>query len=101
MDPLQIFLDQVSAAAKGIQSTVQGTDKIGVDRIVGPDAQYGHDGVHAALKEFGDRWQRGVEALLQDAEALSDGLDAAVTSYAKSDQRLADILREHDAGGNR
>ena len=101
MDRLQILLTGVSAAANGIQTTVQNMDQIGIDRIVGGDDQYGHDGVHSALKDFGDRWQRGVESLLQDADALSDGLQAAITSYAQTDEKFSESLRETEAGGDR
>lgn len=85
MDEFAILLNEVRKAADGIQATVAGMDELGVDRIVGPEAQYGHSGVHAALSEFGDRWQYGISVLVEDVDALSDGLRSAVETYAETE----------------
>lgn len=76
---------QVVSAASGIQTILRDTQTIGVDRIVGPDAQYGNNDLHSAFDEFCERWQIGVTALLRNAEILADGLLVAVQDYEQAD----------------
>lgn len=76
---------RVNAAASGIHRIINDFTSIGVDRIVGPDAQYGHDGLHAAFREFCERWQPGVSALLADAGTLAGGLSVMMRRYEQSD----------------
>lgn len=92
MGELRILLGEVTGAAIGIRATMDDMDAIDVDRIVGPSAQYGHDGLASAFESFGERWQIGVEALLDDAETIADGLDLVVISYANTDKENARAL---------
>lgn len=97
MSEFSILLDSVRSAAAGIQATVDGMDSLGVDRIVGPSAQYGHDGLHSAFADFGDRWQIGVSALIGDVDALSDGMRAAVETYAATDSASSQAIQRSGA----
>lgn len=77
-----VDLDALHRAARGVRATV---DQVGASEIDGVGTAAGHDRLGAALSEFAARWQRGVEALAEDARAVADRLDAAEAGYRRTD----------------
>ncbi|WP_066902541.1 hypothetical protein [Millisia brevis] len=85
MSGVEIDPAQIVSAASGIQTIIRDMQTIGVDRIVGPDAQYGNNDLYCAFDEFCGRWHVGLTALLRNGEILADGLLVAIQDYERAD----------------
>ena len=57
-----------------------------------PGAAVGHDGLAAALEQFGGRWQQGVGILTADGARYADGLTESARAYQEVEQRITDAL---------
>ncbi|MDD7939286.1 hypothetical protein PHK61_12755 [Actinomycetospora lutea] len=97
-----VDLDALHRAAQGVRATV---DQVGGTRLDGVGTAAGHERLGAALAEFATRWQRGVEALVEDGRAVADRLGAAEHGYRRAEsgavRRLDGLLRGSgpDPGG--
>lgn len=89
----EVELDVLDGAAKAVSQTMQDMESCQVADICGPSEEYGHDGLHGAFAHFCDRWQEGVEILLEDGEAIGEALRGAAQSYRELDQEAEDRLR--------
>jgi len=45
----------------------------------------GHDALGRALDDFGDRWRRGVQALVEDGRAMAEQLTGDAAAYRAVD----------------
>lgn len=60
-----------------------------VKAICGEQAQYGQAGIHEAFEYFYQRWQYGVEVLIEDGEEITEALGAAIDTYAAAEDAAA------------
>lgn len=95
MSGVEIDPARIVSAASGIQTIIRDMQTIGVDRIVGPAAQYGNNDLHSSFDEFCGRWQVGVSALLRNAETLAEGLLVAIQDYERADDVAAAAVSSH------
>lgn len=53
---------------------------------------YGHPGLHRAMENFCDRWNDGLDILIEDAKAIGDILEQAAKAYRDADSASAGRL---------
>jgi hypothetical protein len=81
-----VEIDVLEAAAAGIAGSVADQERsplAGLDR--GAET-YGHEGLHGAMETFCDRWNEGLDILLDDAGAIGDILARAAHEYRAVDR---------------
>lgn len=98
VDGFDVDVGVLADAASGISQTMGDMRQCEVEYIVGPEEMYGHAGVHGAFEHFCDRWQEGVELLLEDGGIISDALIRAVDTYVGVDTSIADGFRVQSSG---
>ena len=82
----------LEAAAHGIIRSVAEQHTLELKRVDGPEAMYGHAGLHAAMEKFCDRWNTGLGMLFEDAQEIGDILAEAAQSYRDADAAAAGRL---------
>jgi hypothetical protein len=94
------WISTLRNAAEGVTDTL---DKMATRMVSDIDAAkeaFGHDGLAAAVEDFCDRWEIGVEHLTKDAAEVVGRLNWSVTQYQQiegSVQRSMDgILQRLD-----
>jgi hypothetical protein len=73
---------------------------IAVEDISGDAGQYGHDGLHEAFEHFCERWQYGVDVLIEDGGKVVTALNASMDSYIDADSTAAESMRMTGAGAD-
>ena len=53
---------------------------------------YGHAGLHRSIQDFCERWNAGLDLLLEDAKTVSDVLARASRAYREADTGAAGRL---------
>lgn len=92
MSGFTVHVDALRDAARGVGQTVRDMESCKIEGIAGGEKQYGHAGVHEGFEHFCDRWQEGVELLLEDGAAIAEVLATASSRYAAADQTSADKI---------
>lgn len=69
-----------------------------VEDIDGGKDQCGHGGLHMALAHFCDRWQYGVEVLIEDGGTIVTALNASMDAYLATDTAAAESMRSVGSG---
>ncbi|GIF09715.1 hypothetical protein [Actinoplanes siamensis] len=88
-----VDIESLEQASSGIARSVNDQEKHRLkDVYAGPDA-YGDVSVHRAMKHFCDRWNDGLDLLVEDAKKVSDILGRAATAYRAVDNTNAASLR--------
>jgi hypothetical protein len=82
----------LEAAAAGVAETADDQLASALEKVERDAGAYGHDGVHASLVAFCDRWNGGLDILLKDAQAIADILGRAAWAYRDADAASAGRL---------
>jgi hypothetical protein len=82
----------LESAAAGIRQSVADQRGSALEDLDGRTASYGHDGLHAAMETFCDRWNEGLDILIGDADAIGDILRTAAGAYREADATAAGRL---------
>ena len=82
----------LESAAAGIRQSVADQKGSALADLDGRTASYGHDGLHAAMETFCDRWNEGLDILIKDADAIGDILGTAAGAYRAADAAAAGRL---------
>ncbi len=82
----------LESAAAGIRQSVADQRGSALEDLDGRTASYGHDGLHAAMETFCDRWNEGLDILIKDADAIGDILGTAAGAYREADATAAGRL---------
>ena len=82
----EVDLESLVAAAKGAVETVELFKDKDVEDLVPTEDDLGSDVVWDAVDEFKDRWERGMNNLVEDIEEAGSRLAKIASNYAKFDQ---------------
>lgn len=96
----EVDLDVLDGAATSISRTMRDMEQCEVEYIVGPEEEYGHAGLREAFEHFCDRWQDGVEMLLEDGETIAQVLNRAVDVYMDVDDTAERTFKAHGDGAD-
>ena len=81
----EVDLESLVKAARGVADTVQLFKDKDVEDLVPTESSLGSDVVWGAVKEFKDRWERGMNHLVGDVEEISGRLSQVAGNYAEFD----------------
>jgi len=81
----EVDLESLVAAAKGTAETVQLFKDKDVEDLVPSEDDLGSDVVWDAVDEFKDRWERGMNNLVEDIQEAAGRLTKIASNYAKFD----------------
>lgn len=93
-----VDLEVLDGAATTISRTMRDMEQCEVEDIVGPEEEYGHEGLHEAFEHFCDRWQTAVELLIEDGDSISSALNRSVDAYIEVDSSAARTFKAHGDG---
>ncbi|MBC6447147.1 hypothetical protein [Actinokineospora xionganensis] len=100
MTGFNVDLAALDQAGQAISQTMHDMKTCSVDRIDGGSGQYGHDGLHEAFEHFCDRWQYGVEVLIEDGDKIAKALNASLDAYIDVDQSAEQSMRATGSGAD-
>lgn len=95
-----VDLGVLDGAATAISRTMRDMEQCEVEDIVGPEEEYGHEGLRAAFEHFCDRWQDGVDILIEDGDTIVQALNRAVDVYLEVDRAAERTLKTHGDGAD-
>ncbi|WP_379604631.1 hypothetical protein [Quadrisphaera sp. GCM10027208] len=84
-----VELDALITAAEGIVAAVQQFKDEDVNDLLPVRAAAGSDDLAAALDEFDDRWERGVNNLMEDVAEVGGRLAETAMEYLEAERRVA------------
>jgi len=99
-DGFNVDLAALDQAAYGISRIMQDMRSCAVEDIDGGAAQYGHDELHSAFEYFCDRWQYGVEVLIEDGHKIVTALNASMDAYIATDRTAEQTFRSTGTGAD-
>ncbi len=76
-----VDLSALEQASLGVSGTLDQAAQLAVSAISDSPAAFGHPALASSVAGFLDRWQRGVQILVQDGHAISSRLAQNVTAY--------------------
>ncbi|MGH3973076.1 MAG: hypothetical protein ACRDS9_07100 [Pseudonocardiaceae bacterium] len=95
-----VQLAALDQAAQAISQTMRDMESCAVEDIAGDAGQYGHDGLHDAFEHFCDRWQYGVEVLIEDGDKIVRALNASMDTYINTDGAVEQSMRSVGTGAD-
>jgi hypothetical protein len=97
-----VDLGALTSASQGIDGVLYdvGNNKVSDIRI--DKSAVGHDRLAGSIADFSDRWDRGVNNLAKDGQAVSDRLRANVAAYDKAEKAATGMFQSTgpDPAGN-
>lgn len=100
MTGFDVQLAALGQAAQAISQTMQDMKSCEVEDIAGPAGQYGHDGLYDAFEHFCDRWQYGVEVLVEDGDKIAAALTKSKDTYLTADRTAVQSIRAVGTGAD-
>jgi hypothetical protein len=91
-DGFRVDLPALESASAGINMTLEELGVAKIDSLDGDRAAYGDDDLAAAVVDFCDRWEIGVEHLALDGQEVADRLNQCVKAYRQVDAAAQDRL---------
>lgn len=82
----EVDLQSLVSAAKGTSETVQLFKDKDVEDLVPSESDLGSSVVWAAVDEFKNRWEEGMNNLVQDVEEMAGRLSKIAMNYAEFDK---------------
>ncbi|MGH8869770.1 MAG: hypothetical protein ACRDYU_17475 [Actinomycetes bacterium] len=82
----EVDLQSVAEAAKGMADTIQLFKDQDVEDLVPTEDDVGHEAVWGAVSEFKDRWELGMNNLVEDVEEMAGRLGKIAMNYAEFDE---------------
>lgn len=95
-----VDLEVLDGAATAISRTMRDMEQCEVEDIVGPEEEYGHAVLHEAFEHFSDRWQDGVDLLIEDGDTIVRALNRAVDVYLEVDRSAERTFKAHGDGAD-
>ncbi|MFC6287287.1 WXG100 family type VII secretion target [Nocardioides sp. GCM10027113] len=83
----EVDLQSLAAAASGLNDSVQLMRDHDVEDLVPGEADLGSAVVWAAVEEFRNRWEEGLNNLVHDVEEMAGRLGRIAMNYHEADQR--------------
>lgn len=81
----EVDLQALMQAAEGTAETIQAMRENDVEDFVPTEGMVGHPAVWDAVREFKDRWERGINDMVADVEEVSGRLGKVANTYATFD----------------
>ncbi|MFF5079443.1 hypothetical protein ACFY36_20490 [Actinoplanes sp. NPDC000266] len=94
-----VEVEVLESASAGIRQSVADQRDSALENLDGAAGAYGHAGLHRAMENFCDRWNEGLDILVEDAEAIGKILDEAARAYRSADAASAGRLTTDPAEG--
>lgn len=88
----EVDLQTLAKAAQGTSEAVSLFREKDVEDLVPAKGDLGSDVVWAAVEEFKDRWERGMNNLVEDADEIAGRLGKIAMNYADLDRNGRDEL---------
>ena len=88
----EVDLESIGKAAQGLAETVQLFKDKDVEDLVPTEGDLGSPVVWAAVDEFKNRWEEGVNHLCQDVEEMAGRLGKIAMNYYETDRAGFDAL---------
>lgn len=88
----EVDLESIGKAAQGLAETVQLFKDKDVEDLVPTEGDLGSPVVWAAVDEFKNRWEEGVNHLCQDVEEMAGRLGKIAMNYYETDKAGFDAL---------
>ncbi|WP_258342229.1 hypothetical protein [Saccharopolyspora gregorii] len=88
-----VDLQVLDSAGEAVAQTMHDMQSCKVEDICGDEQQYGHAGLHDAFEHFCDRWQHGVEVLIEDGDTITQVLNKVVDTYVEADAASEESMR--------
>jgi hypothetical protein len=85
MTEFSVNLDTLADTATAISAVMAELESNPIKRIDCPSSAFGHQPLANAVRDFCDRWQIGVEALVKDGAELADRLAQSVNTYIQAE----------------
>lgn len=102
MDGFEVDLLALRRVANGMSGILSGFGAHRVRDGIPPADALAHDELAAALREFAERWERGIDVLRTDGEQFRVRITDTADAYEQADQQAAGlfaaILRRLDGG---
>ena len=92
-DGFRVDLGALTAASQGIDGVLYDVSNNKVSDIKVDHTAVGHDRLAGSISDFCDRWDRGVNNLAKDGQAVSDRLRANVTAYDKAENAITGMFQ--------
>jgi hypothetical protein len=89
MDGFSVDVNALTAAGQGIRDLMGKLDEKKVEDIDCDSDAVGHGGLAGKLESFCDRWQIGVENLLEDGAQIAQRLLDSAAAYRDRDNSAA------------
>jgi hypothetical protein len=93
-DGYYVDLDVLWKAADGVTETINAMATKKVKDIDAPKGAFGHDGLAAAVQDFCDRWEIGVEHLTKDGSEIANRLILSLRAYEKAEEMTLQSVRK-------
>jgi MFS family permease len=91
-DGFSVNLTALEQASAGVDGTLNQVDQLSVSAISHDPAHLGHPVLASTLADFLDRWQRGVDSLVQDGTAIAGKLRTSVAAYREAERNAVDHI---------
>lgn len=85
-DGFRVDLSALADASEGVQATIEAMGQRKVGDIDAPSDAFGHDRLAETVADFCDRWNEGVNNLVEDAEEISGRLAQCLQDYRQTDE---------------
>ncbi|MGQ0629429.1 MAG: hypothetical protein ACT4P1_00160 [Sporichthyaceae bacterium] len=89
MEGFEVDLEALRAVVRGMATAASEFKDEDVSVLVPGGDAVAHEGLSSALREFGDRWSRGLGALQADVREIGSRLAQAGAWYQEADQDSA------------
>lgn len=98
-EQFRVDIEALASAAVGVGDAMTAAGEQRVEDLDVDEAAFGHGALGGTSKDFCERWQRGVDNLLEDGQELAKRLGESATTYLDAEQRNSDGFTA--AGGER
>lgn len=92
MDGFSVDVNALTAAGQGIRDLMGKLDQKKVEDIDCDSGAVGHGDLAGRLEDFCDRWQLGVENLLEDGAQIAQRLLDSAAAYRDRDNAAAEAM---------
>ncbi|EPH07263.1 hypothetical protein HMPREF1531_00321 [Propionibacterium sp. oral taxon 192 str. F0372] len=86
MPSFSVDIDALRDARDGVYATMNSMKTRSVEDMAPSSGDVGHDDLAAAVKDFCDRWQIGVENLEKTTDEVASRLDFSYRAYAATEE---------------
>lgn len=98
MDGFAVDIDALTGAGQGIKDLMAKLDQKKVEDIDCDSGAVGHGDLAEKLENFCDRWQLGVDNLLEDGAQIAQRLLDSAAAYRQRDDDVAAAMGGGDGG---